>query len=71
MLLGNDTHLQNTAFAFRWAVRANAKDLDAAHLGGNTVLPSARPEPSVLMPAAEEEVVGIVRGQGKQMVLLI
>ena len=63
--------LQNTSMAFRWAVRANAKDLDAAHVGGNTVLPSARPEPRVLMPTPEEEVVSIFRGQGKQLVLLI
>ena len=35
------------------------------------MVPSARPEPSVLMPTPEEEVVSIVRGQGKQLVFLI
>ena len=57
--------------AFRWALRANAKDLDAAHFGGNTVLASAGPEPRVLMPTPEEEVLSIVRRQRKQLVLLI
>ena len=79
MLVRTDTHrrpqrkqlLQHNGMAFRWAVRANAKDMEAAQVGGNTLLPSARPEPRVLMPTPEDEVVSIVRGQGKQLVLLI